>query len=70
MKSRYNLLKGGKIQLYNLLEDPGETKNLAKEHPEMVAEFDSLMKASRTPSEYFNFSYPVYEVGKVSGSDK
>lgn len=67
---RYDLLKGGKIQLYNLLEDPGETKNLAKEHPEMVAEFDSLMKASRTPSEYFNFSYPVYEVGKVSGSDK
>ena len=27
------------VELYNLKQDPGETKNQAKEHPEIVARF-------------------------------
>ena len=41
------------LELYNLKEDITESHNLAGEHPEMVAEFDSLMRASRTPSPYW-----------------
>ena len=52
---RYNVLKGGGIQLYNLAEDPGETRDLAAEYPEMVEEFDSLMRSSRTESALFRF---------------
>ena len=39
------------LELYNLKEDITESHNLADQYPEMVAEFDSLMRASRTPSE-------------------
>lgn len=52
---RYNVSKGGPIQLYNLADDIGETRDLANEYPEMVEEFDSLMRASRTESEWFRF---------------
>ncbi len=39
------------LELYNLNNDPGETKNLADEYPEIVQQFDREMKAIRTPSE-------------------
>ncbi len=42
--------RDGPLELYNLKEDITESHDLAKEYPEMVEEFDSLMKASRTPS--------------------
>ena len=32
------------IQLYNMADDPGETKNLQKEHPEVVKELFELLK--------------------------
>ena len=32
------------IQLYNLAEDPGETKNLATEQPERVAKMKALLE--------------------------
>lgn len=52
---RYNVSKDGPIQLYNLADDIGETRDLAAEYPEMVEEFDSLMRVSRTESEWFRF---------------
>jgi len=42
---------GEPIQLYNLKEDLGETKNLASQHPEIVAKLDAAMKAARTESD-------------------
>lgn len=36
------------VQLYNLAKDPGETKNLAFEHPEIVTELKALLEQSRT----------------------
>ncbi len=38
---------GAPGQLYNLKDDPGETKNLFYENPEIVAELKSLLEASK-----------------------
>lgn len=57
---RYNVSNNGKTQLYNLADDPGETKNLASQYPEMVAEFDKIMKEARTSSEVFTFASDAY----------
>jgi arylsulfatase A len=41
--------RGGAVEIYNLAEDLGETKNLAAEHPELVEKAVAMMNASRTP---------------------
>jgi len=40
-------------ELYNIATDPAETKNVAAEHPEIVAKMKALMAAQRTPSADF-----------------
>lgn len=42
-----------RIELYNLKEDPHEERNVAAEHPEIVARLGKLMKEQHTPSEVF-----------------
>lgn len=44
-----------RIFLYDLSKDPGEKNDLAKEHPEIVADFAAIMKNGRTTSELFKF---------------
>lgn len=51
----YDRSAGGKIQLYNLREDPQEKDDVAAEHPDIAEEMLRLMEESRTPSEIFNF---------------
>lgn len=58
---RYDVSKGGKIQLFNLAEDLGETTDLAASHPEMVKEFEQIMKDARTPSDVFVFASDAYD---------
>ncbi|BDS05901.1 arylsulfatase [Oceaniferula spumae] len=44
--------KGGgfsPIELYNLKKDPGETKNLAKQYPEIVSKLEGFMKEAHKP---------------------
>lgn len=41
------------IQLYNLKNDPSETKDVAKEHPEIVAKMEALMREQHSPSKDF-----------------
>lgn len=41
------------LELYNLADDPGESKNLAALHPEMVAKFLKIMAAEHVPSPHF-----------------
>ena len=43
------------IQLYNLKEDIGETKNVADQHPEIVQMMREIMKREHEPSEVFPF---------------
>ncbi len=52
---QYNILKHpkGKIELYNLEEDPYETRDLAEEHPDILAEMEKIMQEARTESELF-----------------
>lgn len=52
--------KGGaapnlRIELYDLKSDPHETKDVAGEHPEIVAKIAQLMKEQHTPSADFPF---------------
>ena len=41
------------VELYNLAEDPGETRNLAAEQPERVARLLTLMHRSHIPNPDF-----------------
>ncbi len=43
------------VELYNLIKDPGEQNNLAEEHPELVKEFEILMKSAHVESNVFPF---------------
>ncbi len=59
---KYNVLKepNKQIQLFDLETDPGETRNLASEYPEVVKELSQIMQTARTPSEIFTFEAPTY----------
>lgn len=52
---KYNVLKNGKYQLYNLKNDSSETNDLATQMPEKVTELAKLLESSRTESEVFQF---------------
>ncbi len=42
--------RGAPLELYNIRKDMTESKDLAKEYPELVEQFDREMKAGRVPS--------------------
>ena len=42
-----------KTELYDLLADPSESRDLASEHPKIVEKAESLMKSERVSSEFF-----------------
>ena len=46
-----------KLELYNLKEDPSETKDLSQEQPERVERLYKQMHSMRTPSTAFPFKY-------------
>jgi arylsulfatase A-like enzyme len=57
---RQNLAPRGKkakpdltIELYNLKSDPAEQHNVAAEHPDVIAQIESLMRREHTPSKDF-----------------
>ena len=43
------------FELYNLANDPAETKNIAKNNPKIVAEMLAIMKKEHTDSALFPF---------------
>lgn len=47
--------RNGPIELYNIVEDPGETTDLAEIHPELVIKIARFMDEAHTPSERFQF---------------
>ncbi|VGO20449.1 arylsulfatase [Pontiella sulfatireligans] len=57
---RYDVFKASDsmLELYDLSADPGETKNLAEQYPEVVAELDALMKKSRKPANLDKWNFP------------
>lgn len=56
---RRNLMAKGKIdysiELYDLAKDPGETKNIATEHPDVIAKMERIMREQHTNSADFPF---------------
>ena len=44
---------GEPIELYDLKEDIGEERNIAEQHPEVIAQIDTLMRTSRVDSADF-----------------
>jgi arylsulfatase A len=51
-----NKTPDGSLELYNLADDPGETTNLAAQHPDLVQKLSNLMAQSHTPSKLFPFA--------------
>lgn len=52
---KYNVIKNGKYELYNLKNDISETQDLASKMPEKVAKLSKILESSRTESEIFQF---------------
>ncbi len=51
---RQDMSKGNlQVELYNIANDVGETKNVADEHPDVVAKLTAMMESVRTPSKDF-----------------
>jgi arylsulfatase A-like enzyme len=47
------LKPGAPLELYNLKTDIGETKNVAAEHPDIVAKIEAYLATARTESEHW-----------------
>ena len=46
------------MELYNLLQDIGETRNVAAQHPNIVTDMAAIIKEAHVPSESFPFAMP------------
>jgi hypothetical protein len=44
------LASGKALELYDLKADPGETRDLAAAHPEVVARIEAMLARARTDS--------------------
>lgn len=53
---RKNIFKGNlKLELYNLEKDMTEMKDIADQHPEIIAQIEKIMKEEHTPAEIEKF---------------
>ena len=43
------------VELDDLSKDPGEAKDVAGDHPEIVARMTTILKSAREPTETFPF---------------
>ncbi len=58
----------GPMELYDLSTDIGETKNVAAEHPDIVAQIETIFKTSRTESEIWKI--PAADATKPKPTQK
>ncbi len=47
--------KDAKVELYNLAKDIGETKNVAAQHPDLVAKAEKIFSEAHVPSDIWKF---------------
>lgn len=61
-----DMRKGYNIELYNVNTDESEQKNVASQHPEIVAEILKMMKESHEPNPYWDKdNSPLFNVKKA-----
>lgn len=53
IRYKVNANPDSQLELYNLEVDPEEENNVAADHPEMVKEFDQIIKEARFPSQIY-----------------
>jgi arylsulfatase A-like enzyme len=63
------LQAGSKLELYDLDNDPGETKNVAEQHPDVVAKFEKYFKTARTDSDKWPMKKLEAQPAKPPGQD-
>ena len=49
----------GRIELFDLSQDPGETKDLAGQHPDIVQQIGKIMDDSHTPNQFWPLAETV-----------
>jgi arylsulfatase A-like enzyme len=49
------------LELYDLDQDPGETRNLASEYPEVVRELRNIIIGTRTDSEHWPVDRQIWQ---------
>ncbi len=52
------LAPGAPLELYDVVKDPGERTNVAKDHPDVVAKVEAYLKTARTESKEFPIVKP------------
>ena len=68
---RRNLAKGTiKTEIYNVVTDPGESKDLAAEKPELLKQAEQYFKDGHTPSKMFPLQSIDFEVKKKAPKNK
>ena len=53
--------RNGRIELYNIVDDPGETNNIAHQHPEIVARITAFMEEAHETPEFASFRFQSKE---------
>ena len=52
------LAPGSPLQLYDVVKDPAEKTNVAKDHPDVIAKIEKYLETARTESKEFPITSP------------
>lgn len=56
--NRHRTRKDAPWEIYNLATDPGESTDVASDHPDLQATFNGIAKRARTDNEFFSWKKP------------